>query len=357
MSRRNKYIAKYRLRIREEKLLRKRRKHLRKMYNLNLLRSTRVKYPSVVKHNNRSVLRPHQAAIVQAENHFSLLENTENVLVFINSVDKIKKQRNYKAIEFDISQVTKIDIGAIGLMLSKINELSRLGIHVRGNFPKNNECKDLIYSSGFLSHMKDLKGNNLKLRQANSNLMVNRGFDKTSNKLIGSVVRKAVGHLTGIEESYRPLYSMIQEMCANSVEHANNRNKNWLFSVWYKNEKEICFTMTDMGSGVLKTIKKKFYQLISETLLRDNKLILNGAFDKKYESQTGDINRNKGLPKIKNVAIENYIKSLIVITNGVVLDFSNTQNSRNIKPNFDGTFYYWELDKECIDRWKNRNIK
>ncbi len=353
--RKKKTSSKIKVRLRANKLERKRRRSNRKKRDLNILRSVRVKYPSEEKNSNQRYYKPPSKVVVSALPSFSLLENTNNVLLFIKSIDKIKKQRKFKIIEFDISQVNIIDIGAVGLMLSKINELSKLNIKVIGNLPEDSVCNELIYNSGFLNHMRDLKGRSFKLRQENSNLMVNRGFDKTSNALIGSVVRKSVGHLTGIESSYRPLYSIIQEMCANSVEHANIQNKNWLFSVWYKNEDEVCFTMTDIGSGVLKTINRKFSQIIKESMLIDNVQILNRAFDKKYQSITGDINRNKGLPKIKNAAVNNYIKNLKVITNDVILDFSSETNSKEIKQNFNGTFYYWELDKKCIEKWKSRN--
>jgi disulfide oxidoreductase YuzD len=82
--------------------------------------------------------------------------------------------------------------------------------------------------------------------------------------------------------------------------------------------------------------------------------VLDRAFNKKYASVTNDINRNKGLPKIKKIVTENYVDNLIVITNGVFLDFSNEANSKILNKKFNGTFYYWELNKNCIDIWKNR---
>lgn len=145
-------------------------------------------------------------------------------------------------------------------------------------------------------------------------------------------------------------------MCANSVEHANQYNKNWLFSVWYKDEDNVCFTMTDIGEGILGTLKRKFSQKIKEQLLIDNKEILKRAFEKKYTSVTKDVNRNKGLPKIKNISDANYINNLIVITNNVLLNFSDSTNSKVLNRKFNGTFYYWELNKACIEIWKNRKF-
>jgi disulfide oxidoreductase YuzD len=113
--------------------------------------------------------------------------------------------------------------------------------------------------------------------------------------------------------------------------------------------------MTDIGHGILETLRKKATQIVSDILKSDIE-ILDRAFDKKYVSVTNDINRNKGLPKIKKIVINNYVNNLIVITNNVLLNFSSESNSKILNKKFNGTFYYWELNKNCIDIWKNRNL-
>jgi len=349
-------ISIQRIHIRHGKLERLRKKSAEKKRQRNIRNNDKKTSFTEQKPQGNNLFHLPKRVTVSAMPEFSLLEYTDNVLSFVKNIDDAVSKKKYKIITLDISKVTTIDIGSIGLLLSKINELSCLGIRAEGNFPQDQRCKDMIYDSGFLNHVSDLKGRKFKLRQDNSNLMVNRGFDKTSNSLVGSAIRNAVKHLTGIEETFRPLYSIAQEMCANSVEHANLHNKNWLFSVWYKTADDICFTMTDIGSGILGTLKRKFSQVIRELLLTDNKDILNRAFDKKYSSATKDINRNKGLPKIKSIADENYINNLIVITNDVLLDFSNNTNSKVLNRKFNGTFYYWELNKNCIEIWKNRKL-
>lgn len=147
-------------------------------------------------------------------------------------------------------------------------------------------------------------------------------------------------------------------MCANSIEHANSdkRKKNWLFAVYYDVDKVI-FTMTDIGEGILSTLKKKAVQLFQDAIsFKDEVLTLDGIFDKKYQSSTLDTNRNKGLPKIKEINSEQYVENLKVITNRVFLDFSNPKNSKKLDHKLKGTFYYWELTKKSIERWQTRNI-
>jgi anti-anti-sigma regulatory factor/anti-sigma regulatory factor (Ser/Thr protein kinase) len=293
---------------------------------------------------------------IKVEPHFSLIEDASNVLSFVNKIDEVIKRKKDKLIIINLSDVVSIDIGAIGLLLSKMNELSQRRISAIGTMPKDTACKTIISGSGFLEHMQDLKGNKIKTKEHQS-MMVNRGFDKTSNSMVGAEIRKVLKHLTGEESTYRPIYTMVQEMCPNSIEYANKKNKNWLFSIYYKDTDSVSFTMTDIGHGILDTLKRKATQRISDGLKWKSRVeILNGAFDGEYASATSDINRNKGLPTIKKQSTNNYVNNLIVITNNVFLDFSNKTNSKILNERFKGTFYYWELNKNCIDIWKNRRI-
>ena len=189
----------------------------------------------------------------------------------------------------------------------------------------------------------------------NKNLILNRGFDKTDNAATAKEIRKAVEHITGKQGYFKPIYSIAQEICANSVEHANEKiyKKNWLFSSSYLND-EVVFTMTDIGDGILKTLKRKLMKQIQDGLFKDSVDVLVNAFEKQYESRTQDPNRNKGLPKIYKVSSEKYIKNLIVVTNNVFLDFDNPEKSKMLRNTFKGTFYYWILNKECIEKWEKR---
>lgn len=350
---RRKNISIKRLNLRNKKLERLRLKSTAKKKQLNILRNSRKSYVSEQKDRKRNRNKPKNIRIA-AKSKFSLIENPENVLSFISEIERVTSNNRSKLIILNLKEVEVIDIGSISILLSKINKLKQNNLQVICNLPQNEVCKKMFFESGFSDHMRDLQGRIINYSKQKNNLMVNRGFDKTSNEKLGLAIRNSVEHLTGIEESYRPLYSIAQEMCANSIEHANEHNKNWLFSVWYKDEVNVCFTMTDIGSGILGTIKRKFSQQIRELVLTDNKDILLRAFEKKYSSATKDINRNKGLPKIKNISDEEYIKNLIVITNNVLLDFTNQSNSKLLNRKFNGTFYYWELNKKCIEVWKNR---
>lgn len=114
--------------------------------------------------------------------------------------------------------------------------------------------------------------------------------------------------------------------------------------------------MTDVGQGILSTLKRKASQIISDKLKLNDIEVLDGAFEKKYQSATSDKNRNKGLPKIKRINDSHFVDNLIVITNNVLIDFNNENKSISLDVKFNGTFYYWELTKNCIERWKQRKL-
>jgi hypothetical protein len=356
MNKKKHYIYAQHLKFKRRKCERLKIKSKDKKRNRNIINNKKRRL-SVKKyaHRNNIYSKP-QTITINAAHDLSLLKNTEKVLSFINEIDTISSNKRKTILNLDLSNVSSIDIGCINMILSKITKLGKKNIQTICKLPQNNECKYMFFESGFSDHMRDLQGRKINYSKKNNNLIVNRGFDKTSNHKIGLAIRESVLHLTGKDESYRPLYSMAQEMCANSVEHANKRDKNWLFSVWYKSESEICFIMTDIGEGILGTLKRKFSQIIKDLFLFDNKEILLRAFEKKYDSSTKDINRNKGLPKIKKIADEKFVNNLIVIANDVLLDFSNGTNSKILKQKFKGTFYYWELNKNCIETWKSRNV-
>jgi len=357
MKKENNKISIIHIYLRKKKIERLKKKSTKKKLRRNIFKNNKKSSFSEEKQKRNNQYQLLRRVRIFAKPDFSLLEFPENILSFVNEIEDATLKRKYKIVILDMSEVINIDIGCISILLSKINKLTQKNIQTICNLPTDNDCKRMFFESGFSDHMRDLQGRKIVYSRMNNNLMVNRGFDKTSNEKVGIAIRKSVEHLTGAEESFRPLYSIAQEMCANSIEHANEHNKNWLFSVWYKDEMNVCFAMTDIGSGILGTLKRKFSQKIKELVLKDHKEILIRAFEKKYSSVTNDINRNKGLPKIKSISDERYINNLVVITNNVLIDFSDDTNSKILNKKFNGTFYYWELNKKCIEIWKNRKLQ
>lgn len=289
-----KNITAIRIRLWNAHNMRRRRRVKDRAKYIRIQRNKRKKVKYRRERGNITYYSNHNRTLV-APSRFSLLEYPEDVIGFINKIENLLSENvRVKSIMFELHDITSIDIGAVCLLLSKLNELSRKRIQNWGTLPKDQKCRKFIEESGFLDRMRDMSSGSPFSRK-NKNLILNRGFDKTDNAATAKEIRKAVEHITGKQGYFKPIYSIAQEICANSVEHANEKiyKKNWLFSSSYLND-EVVFTMTDIGDGILKTLKRKLMKQIQDGLFKDSVDVLVNAFEKQYESRTQDPNRNKG---------------------------------------------------------------
>jgi hypothetical protein len=310
--------------------------------------------------NKINTIRENQADVrLYADEDFELLVNTKEVIDYISVLKSYRKVNHLvKTVFIDLSKVINIDIGSVSLLLSSIKELNIYEVNIKGNLPINEKAKQFIIKSGYLEHMSNLSK---KLRKdirtfTSDNLILMSGASKSESRKIGECIKKSIGILSGISHHYPPVYGMIQEMNGNSVEHAYRKKKHWLLGVNIDTiNNKIIFTYTDNGYGILNTMKRKFSAKINDFFKGKNDIeVLNGLFDREYNSRFKEqYNRNKGLPVIKKAVVNDKVKNLLVITNGVYLHFNNNSSLQLNSP-FKGTFYYWELDLETI---KNGRIK
>lgn len=309
-----------------------------------------VRYP----HLYKKCVRDKSISKVMPQN-FEVLTNQEEVFRFVAELLDMHSNRRLRQIYLDLTDVQSIDSAAICLLLSVVCELSNYGIKVTGNYPSKTECAKFFIESGFLNHMKDNSGKEFVIETPN--LIVEAGTNKTRNKDIALAVRKASEFLLGSPQRYQPAYTVAMEICSNSVEHAyEKRPKHWRLGICHV-DNHVAFTMTDTGTGILKTLHRKFWKEIKDTVtLKDNSDILYRAFLRKYGSSTQLVNRNKGLPCILDKFNSGLIKNLKVITNDVYLDFNNIKERKRMNNPFSGVLFYWEVDNKCIDNFVN-NIK
>lgn len=300
-----------------------------------------------------------QVITISANPSFSLFKHTENVIGLIRELKSYRDAASFiQKIQLDLGEVISIDLGAINLLLSTVKELGVYGVLVEGNLPKNPKCKEKIIDSGYLEHMasisKDLKKSmNLKRSE---NLILLKGKDKTENAEVGKCIKLAMKELIGVESHFPPVYTIIQEMNGNSVEHAYSKKgrQHWLLGVNHiEKEGKIAFTFTDNGRGIISTLERRFSKKVFDTLgLKSHGEILAGIFEKKYNSRfKSQINRNKGLPVIKKAQDSGLIKNLSVLTNGVSYNLSKNKVVQ-LDNEFSGTFYYWEIDEKIVTKWK-----
>lgn len=286
---------------------------------------------------------------------FNILENQQKVFDFIFPMLDMHALRKVKQINLDLEEVLSIDFSAICLLLSVVKELSNNGIKVIGNYPKNEFCKKVFIESGFLKQMIDDKGNPFDIET--KNFIIETGHNKTRNTDIAKAIVKTMETFEGYQRRFQPAYTIIMEICSNSVEHAyQNRPKHWRLGICHDDDK-ISFAMTDTGVGILNTLHRKFWKQFKDKITYQNEIdILYKAFERKYGSSTTLVNRNKGLPCILDKLNRKYIKNLKVFTNKVCLDCTNKENSILLTKDFKGVLFYWEIDKECISNFDNDKL-
>ncbi len=286
---------------------------------------------------------------------FSFSEDKESVLRFLNEAfgyyKKLRNKIQEKRYNYDLSAVEKIDITAICLFLSLINKIYANGIGSRGNYPTNDNARKILIESGFADIMQSAF-KSLRTKKYKNQLYI-VGSKRVDNKKIGQSVREAVGFLTGVEKHFQPIYTMLIEICSNSVEHANkkDKDKNWVVSVSYEPNR-VNFIVVDTGEGIMRTIKKKLPELFVDKFRSDG-AILEDLLNKGYQSRTKEINRHKGLPKIKENFDAGYVDNMKILTNKVWYDMASKTFEKTENEYF-GVLYSWSFTKENYQIWESK---
>ena len=279
------------------------------------------------------------------------IKNIEESLDFVNTTIALVERHKASFIRFELAHVTQIDMMAICWLISLISKASASKIHCFGNFPDDTEVKDYVQNSGFLDVISS------KLQKPSSQKFPNHiymiGKNTVDSKRLSTLVKSSIEYLTGIPGHYSPVYDNLVEISANSVEHANEYSfdKNWLISVSYERD-QVLYILTDVGKGVLSTLKKKKKELFNDIIFfKKDSDVLKGVFEGLYQSQTGEVNRHKGLPEVYESFVDGFISDLQVLTNCVLYNFA-TQEKKILTNEFKGVMISWTLKKQNIEQWK-----
>ena len=307
---------------------------------------------------DNSILPP-----IIAPEDFRLIDNPEKCCQFfrdIRNTDNHRKSRinnGRSFVSMTLKYVKEIDYATISTLIAISDDFKARKIILRGDFPDETSPREFLSKSGFLDHMYDNNNKRYQTGGKSDMIFFEKGVGKLSredNIKIGTMVKKVVHHLSGLNQHFNPVKTILLEICGNSIEHAYiSKNKNWLLGIKYE-EDRVIFTVTDIGKGILETLRKKFgHKLFDILSMKSEDEVLIGAFNKKYGSSTEEVNRNKGLPSIKHNFEQQTIRNLKVITNNVILHFDKMKDSKTFlrgSARFKGTFYQWELTNDCLER-------
>jgi hypothetical protein len=286
-----------------------------------------------------------------------LLENLEGCLSFfrdLRSEEYLSRRGSIKFIIMSLKNVTDIDYGTISILTAINDDLKFKGIILKTISPDNPACKQFMFDAGYFNNLFDEKGKMFPRAPKSELIFFEKGSGRLSendSRRIALLIKNVVGHLTGTPNYCLPIRTLILEVCGNSIEWSGTESKQWLLGVKYE-ENNVIFTVTDVGKGILDSLYRRLTKKFFDTF-KNSEQILSGAFDKKYESSTREENRNKGLPGVKAYFKQGAVNSLKVLTNNVILHFDNDSLSHELEkgsPRFRGTFYQWEMTKDCLTK-------
>lgn len=298
-------------------------------------------HPVVIPHRTKKK-RP-RTKTATCPKDFSVSNNLSGVLNFCAEVHSYAEQ-NCGTLEIEMLDVIKLDVPALVMLLSNINQIVRQGVNVKGSFPTDKSARAFFISSGFLDHMDMLNNRGLGT-SSNHNLIINVGGSEYDSQSVARVNKSALDLVGGSGAIYRKINGMVGEMAGNTIKYAYKSNKHYLYGCSYMDD-SVTFVFADSGYGILQTLKKKFYREVEDVLRRsDASDVLLRAFHKKYGSNTGEDNRNRGLPFIKSVFEEGYISELTVIANNAKLKFGSNVDKQVLERSYSGTVYMWKILK------------
>jgi anti-anti-sigma regulatory factor len=329
-----------------KKLSQKQKEHFarRSLYQFKRTNSSRVWTDDPVLRRIRNN-KPKLSTLEAPENFNLQYENCENVIRYINKIKKASK-KGFNIV-VDLKNVKDIREGAIAMLLSVMKEVEKRKIHITGSLPNSADARKVLEQSGFFKFV--ITSNKMKPDSIKTKNIMKTGVKGTSPVFLGDEIKKAMGTVWGEEGRNPLLHTVAFEMMRNSCDHAfeNNKKIRWHFSISHDESSNLTkFSFVDNGIGIIKTLKEHKFKKILR-YFTGNTDILETAFTDGIESRTGLPWRGKGLPTIFENYEERYIKTLLIITNGVFIDFDR-KIKKELPVSFAGTYYYWEVDTTCV---------
>lgn len=296
---------------------------------------------------------------VSAPENFSLIENPDNVIQFINKLNNAYEDR--KKVFIVLKDIKKMQYDALVVLLSIMVQFKAKRIAFNGDFPKDYIARTKLEESGFFKYLYKSFKEEERYYLTKKDLIHTHAWKNVDSKLSASLIKEAANHIWENEYRCPGAQRTLIELMQNTNNHANISEegvKHWWLSITpFKSEKKVSFSFLDFGVGVFKSLnnktpENKFFgwadKLLKRFTIGNNvellKLILSGDF---HQTVTGKHFRGKGLPGIMETYRRKQITNLHIITNNVYANISKN-DFKIIKHSFTGTFIYWELNSESL---------
>lgn len=300
---------------------------------------------------------------VIAPRSFNLITNTDEVLSFIEKLDKLFQL--HKDTYVKLRHVKEISEDAIVLLLSKALEFKDSRININGNKPLDNNVLAKIEKSGFFKILYDdkhdpgfEKKNDSYIVKADKT-MYTHGTKSVDSELTDGLIGDAAEHIWNTKRRCRGVQRIFLELMQNTNNHASRHpgEKFWWINVARLNgPKRIAFSFIDYGMGIFQSLEtkgtdNKWYGWVNKIIGKCDpnnhpellRLMMEGKF---HQTVTGKPYRGKGIPGIYNEIQKNSITKLYIISNDAFADALGAKYVK-LEHQLKGTFVHFEIDASC----------
>ncbi|AMS26021.1 hypothetical protein AEM51_02330 [Bacteroidetes bacterium UKL13-3] len=297
---------------------------------------------------------------IQAPEILSFIDNPVGVVEFISDLKKHYDDK--KKVFVVLNDVKIITYDAIVVLLSIMVKFKANKIDFNGDFPTNQNARDILTESKFLKYLYQHFKEEERYELGQKSSIHTHAWKDVDSELGNELIKNASKTVWGDERRCQGVQRTLIELMLNTNNHADDSKKgekHWWLSVHHdKINGKVSFAFIDFGVGVFTSLNNKrhgskFFGILDklkEKVKYGNnaellKLIMDGTL---HRTATGKPYHGKGLPGINKVRERNQINNLNIITNNVHANLNS--NEFNILPkSFSGTFVYWELNNQNVN--------
>lgn len=287
-----------------------------------------------------------------APDDFSIIDNSEKVIAFINNLRKDYHNKN--KVFVNMESVIKVTNESLCLLLSNMMLFRDCRIDFNGNFPYDKRACKIVMESGFLETLYNRRGRN-SINKVNSPIYTHSAY-KSNADVADAIILSCSKFLWNQECNCSGVYNAFIELMTNTLEHADEiegTQKWWVTATKDDENEKVTFSFVDYGRGIIKTLthaNQKRYKGIVEKLLAkwtgDEAMLLKEVMEGALTlSEKEGSHYGNGLNSIYQDMEDGQLSNVIIISNNVFADVTNGKYHR-MKESFPGTFICWEINKE-----------
>lgn len=302
---------------------------------------------------------------VEVPDVFDIFHNLDESLEFFSNIVTISECENFRGeLIFDFKNVQVLSIDAIMYTIALSNKICKENKNITCGIikPKRSKCKKLFLKCGigfFLKHDGEFK------EDYNDYFSITFGYtvDVDKARLMSDFCHDKLGF---DNNELKFIYKMFIELMNNTVQHAYindiSYSKPW-FAFIENTKSKLKFTFLDTGVGIPLTVQKheNWDEFNTQNDLKnliegnDSRFIFSAMCGDVKRSATGDPYRGRGLPEIYGYYKDDKHTSKLKIVSGKgVCQFYDSKRDvpilRDSNKNFQGTLFYWEIDKINIKK-------